>query len=117
MMEPNDIEQKLATLDEWSRNIDRRVTALEGEHNVIMEVRLALERLTMSNTHVAEKLEALQKSVDKISADNQKQHDELSTRIGTIEKAPGGKWENAKTVVIASVITGVIGFILAKLLT
>ena len=112
-----DYGKQLATLNEWATSIDRRVLALENEHNVIMEVRLALERLTMSNTHVSEKLEALQKSVDKISVDNQKQHDELSARIGTIEKAPAGKWENAKTVAIASVITGGIGFIIAKFLT
>ena len=116
-MEQPDTGQRLATLEEWALSIDRRVLSLENEHNVIMEVRLALERLTMSNNHVTEKLEALQKSVDKISTDNQKQHDELSARIGTIEKAPAGKWENLKTVVIASTITAIIGAVLAILLT
>ena len=31
-------------------------------------------------------------------------------RISKIEQAPGGKWESAKTVVIVSVITAIVGF-------
>jgi chromosome segregation ATPase len=116
-MEQNDnTGQRLATLEEWSAGIDRRVSALEKSSDVLTQVQISLKELAMQNKFFGEKLDELKKALDKISAENQRQHDDLTNRISKIEQAPGGKWESAKTVIIVSVITAIVGFIMAGLL-
>ena len=116
-MEQNDnTVQRLATLEEWSSAIDRRVSALESASSVLTQVQISLKELAMQNRFFGEKLDEMKKALDKISAENQRQHDDLANRISKIEQAPAGKWENIKTVIIVSVITAIIGFIMAGLL-
>ena len=116
-MDQNDnTGQRLATLEEWSAGIERRVSALESASNVLTQVQISLKELAMQNKFFGEKLDELKKALDKISAENQRQHDDLTNRISKIEQAPGGKWESAKTVVIVSVITAIVGFLMAGLL-
>ena len=116
-MEQNDnTGQRLATLEEWSAGIDRRVSALEKSSDVLTQVQISLKELTMQSKYFGEKLDELKVALEKISTDNQKQHDELTQRIGKIEQAPGGRWESVKTVIIVSVITAIVGFMMAGLL-
>ncbi len=70
----------------------------------------------MQNKYFGEKLDELKVALDKISTENQRQHDGLAQRVNKIEQAPAGKWENIKTVIIVSVITAIIGFLMAGLL-
>ena len=116
-MEQNDnTGQRLATLEEWSSGIERRVSALEKSSDVLTQVQISLKELTVQNKYFGEKLDELKVALDKISAENQRQHDDLTNRISKIEQAPGGKWESAKTVIIVSVITAIVGFLMAGLL-
>ena len=116
-MEQNDnVGQRLATLEEWSSGIERRVSALEKSSDVLTQVQISLKELTVQNKYFGEKLDELKVALDKISAENQRQHDDLTNRISKIEQAPGGKWESAKTVIIVSVITAIVGFLMAGLL-
>ena len=116
-MEQNDnTGQRLATLEEWSSGIERRVSALEKSSDILTQVQISLKELTMQNKYFGEKLDELKVALDKISTENQRQHDDLTNRIKDIEQAPAGKWENIKTVIIVSVITAIIGFLMAGLL-
>lgn len=116
-MEQNDnTGQRLATLDEWALGIERRVSVLEKSRDILTDVQISLKELTMQSKYFGEKLDELKVALEKISAENQKQHDDLTNRISKIEQAPGGKWESAKTVVIVSVITAIVGFLMAGLL-
>ena len=116
-MEQNDnTGQRLATLDEWALGIERRVSALEKSRDILTDVQISLKELTMQSKYFGEKLDELKVALEKISTENQKQHDELTQRISKIEQAPGGKWESAKTVIIVSVITAIVGFLMAGLL-
>ena len=116
-MEQNDnTGQRLATLEEWSSGIERRVSALEKSSDILTQVQISLKELTMQNKYFGEKLDELKVALDKISTENQRQHDDLTNRISKIEQAPAGKWENIKTVIIVSVITAIIGFLMAGLL-
>ena len=116
-MEQNDNTwQRLATLEEWSSGIERRVSALEKSSDILTQVQISLKELTMQNKYFGEKLDELKVALDKISTENQRQHDDLTNRISKIEQAPGGKWESAKTVIIVSVITAIVGFLMAGLL-
>ena len=116
-MEPNDTGQRLATLDEWALGIERRVSALEKSSDILTQVQISLKVLTVQNKYFGEKLDELKVALDKISTENQRQHDDLTNRIKDIEQAPAGKWENIKTVVITVVLTGIITFFMAKFLT
>ena len=116
-MEQNDnTGQRLATLEEWSSGIERRVSALEKSRDILTDVQISLKELTMQSKYFGEKLDELKVALEKISTENQKQHDELTQRISKIEQAPGGKWESIKTVIIVSVITAIVGFLMAGLL-
>lgn len=116
-MEQNDnTGQRLATLDEWALGIERRVSVLEKSRDILTDVQISLKELTMQSKYFGEKLDELKVALEKISTENQKQHDELTQRISEIEQAPGGKWESIKTVIIVSVITAIVGFLMAGLL-
>lgn len=116
-MEQNDnTGQRLATLDEWALGIERRVSVLEKSRDILTDVQISLKELTMQSKYFGEKLDELKVALEKISTENQKQHDELTQRISKIEQAPGGKWESIKTVIIVSVITAIVGFLMAGLL-
>lgn len=116
-MEQNDnTGQRLATLEEWSSGIERRVSALEKSSDILTQVQISLKELTVQNKYFGEKLDELKVALDKISTENQRQHDDLTNRISKIEQAPGGRWESIKTVIIVSVITAIVGFIMAGLL-
>ena len=116
-MEQNDnTGQRLATLEEWSSGIERRVSALEKSSDILTQVQISLKELTVQNKYFGEKLDELKVALDKISTENQRQHDDLTNRIKDIEQAPAGKWENIKTVIIVSVITAIVGFLMAGLL-
>lgn len=117
-MEQNDnTGQRLATLEEWSSGIERRVSALEKSSDILTQVQISLKELTVQNKYFGEKLDELKVALDKISTENQRQHDDMTNRIKNIEQAPAGKWENIKTVVITVVLTGIITFFMAKFLT
>ena len=115
-MEQQEIGQRLATLDEWALSIDRRVAALEKSRDILTDVQITLKELAMQSRYFGEKLDELKIALEKISTENQRQHDELTQRIGKIEQAPAGKWEQVKTVAIVAAITAVVGFIVAKFL-
>lgn len=116
-MEQNDnTGQRLATLEEWSAGIERRVSALEKSRDILTDVQISLKELTMQSKYFGEKLDELKTALEKISTENQRQHDDLTQRISKIEQAPAGKWENIKTVAITVILTGIITFFLAKLL-
>jgi uncharacterized protein YhaN len=101
-------------IDNWASDIERRVNNLEQANSILVEVQMSLERLNMSNKFVGEKLDALQKAVEKISDDNQKQHAELSHRIDSIEREPGASWDKAKWIVIASLLAGIASYIVGR---
>lgn len=115
-MADENIGQRLATLDEWAVGIERRVSALEKSRDILTEVQISLRELTMQSKYFGDKLDELKTALEKISTENQRQHDDLTQRISKIEQAPAGKWENIKTVVITVILTGIITFFLAKLL-
>ena len=112
----DDINQRLATLDEWAVGIERRVSALEKSRDVLTDVQISLRELTMQSKYFGEKLDELKTALEKISTENQRQHDDLTQRISKIEQVPAGKWENIKTVVITVILTGIITFFMSKLL-
>ena len=112
----HDTGQRLATLDEWADNIERRVSALEKSRDILTDVQITLKELSMQSKYFGEKLDELKQALEKISTENQRQHDELTKRIGKIEQAPAGKWENVKTVSIVAVVTSLVTFLITKFL-
>lgn len=103
-------------IDNWAQEIERRVINLEKANSVLVEIQMSLERVNMSNKFVGEKLETLQRAVEKISEENQKQHLELSRRVENIEKIPGTSWEKAKWIIIAATLTGIASYIIGRLI-
>ena len=88
-MEQNDnTGQRLATLEEWSSGIERRVSALEKSSDILTQVQISLKELTVQNKYFGEKLDELKVALDKISTENQRQHDDLTNRISISIHAP-----------------------------
>lgn len=115
-MEQPDAGQRLATLDEWALGIERRVSALEKSRDILTDVQITLKELSMQSKYFGEKLDELKTALEKISTENQKQHDDLASRIGTIEKAPAKKWETIAMEVIKYIVIAGIGYLAATLL-
>lgn len=108
-------DKSITTFDEWAKGIELRVQNVEKSQNLMVEVQISLREIAMSNKYFGEKLDEMKKTLDKIVEENQKQHDELNRRIGNIEDKPATKWENAKWIVLAAVLTGIVGYFLSKL--
>lgn len=94
----------LATFDEWGASIERRVTALEKNGDVLVDVRLSLEKLTSSNVRLAEKLHEMKNVLEKIEEDNKAQHQQLDDRLKKLEDAPGDKWNKAIWILVTGAL-------------
>lgn len=105
----------LSTLDEWAKGVELRVQNIERSQTVLLEVQIGLKELAMSNRFMGDKLDDLKQMLDKIVDDNLKQHDDLKKRIDSIEQKPATKWENAKWVIVAATLTGLIGYFISKI--
>jgi predicted transcriptional regulator len=108
-------DKSITTFDEWAKGIELRVQNVEKSQNLMVEVQISLREIAMSNKYFGEKLDEMKKTLDKIVEENQKQHDELNRRIGNIEDKPATKWENAKWIVVAAALTGLVGYFISKL--
>ena len=108
-------DKSISTLDEWARGVELRVQNLEKSQNILIEVQISLREIAMSNKYFGEKLDEMKKTLDKIVDENQKQHDELNRRIGDMESQPGTNWKNAKWIVVAAALTGLVGYFISKL--
>lgn len=105
----------LSTLDEWAKGVELRVQNIERSQSVLLEVQIGLKELAMSNRFMGDKLDELKHLLDKIVDDNIKQHDDLKKRIDNIEQKPATKWENAKWLIIAATLTGLVGYLISKI--
>lgn len=110
-------QRSIASFDAWAQGIERRLVDLEKSKDVLREVELALREVVTTNRGVGEKLNDINKALEKISHENQLQHDALGKRVKLLEEKPGNRWQTATTTIITSLISLGIGYLLAQILS
>ena len=108
-------QRSIASFDAWAQGIERRLVDLEKSKDVLREVELALREVVTTNRGVGEKLNDMNKALEKISHENQLQHDALGKRVKLLEEKPGNRWQTATTTIITSLISLGIGYLLAQI--
>lgn len=81
------------------KNLEHRVSACEGEKDVIRDIALSVNKLAVNMEHML----AEQK--------------EQGKRLTALERAPGEGYSRMKETVLRSIVTTVLGAILGALLT
>lgn len=99
--------------------LEKRLQILEQTQGGVQDIRLMIERLTMGSDNTKQSFSDLNARLDKLDAKLAKRIEEIDTKLeGHVtqqDKAPAEKWEKAKWVIVAAVITGVIGYFIGKL--
>lgn len=113
------LEQRTERLDERQAYIQDRLVILEKTQAGVQDIRLMIERLTMGSDNTKQSFSDLNARLDKLDAKLAKRIEEIDNKLEVHvtqqDKAPAEKWEKAKWVIVAAVITGVIGYFIGKL--
>lgn len=122
-MELNEIRDKVLklemsnnNLDQWAIQTDKRIVELEKSRDLMSDVKIALAELRMSNKYFTDKLDELKASIERINTDNKEQHEAIGRRVKDIEDKPGKSWDKLLWLVAASVVGGVLGFLIKTIL-
>lgn len=99
--------------------LEKRLQILEQTQGGVQDIRLMIERLTMGSDNTKQSFSDLNARLDKLDNKLAKRIEEIDAKLeGHVtqqDKAPAEKWEKAKWVIVAAVITGVIGYFIGKL--
>lgn len=122
-MELNEIRDKVLklemsnnNLDQWAIQTDKRIVEIEKSRDLMSDVKIALAELRMSNKYFTDKLDELKASIERINTDNKEQHEAIGRRVKDIEDKPGKSWDKLLWLVAASVVGGVLGFLIKTIL-
>lgn len=99
--------------------LEKRLQILEQTQGGVQDIRLMIERLTMGSDNTKQSFSDLNARLDKLDNKLAKRIEEIDAKLeGHVtqqDKVPAEKWEKAKWVIVAAVITGVIGYFIGKL--
>lgn len=91
--------------------LEKRLQILEQTQGGVQDIRLMIERLTMGSDNTKQSFLDLNVRLDSLA----KRIEEIDNKLEAHTAEPGKKWESAKWVIVAGVITGVIGYFVGKL--
>jgi len=115
------LEKRAERENERHRFLEDRLIILEKTQAGIQDIRLMIERLTMGSDNTKQSFSDLNARLDKLDAKLAKRIEEIDNKLECHmtqqDKAPGEKWEKAKWVVVAGVISGVLGYLLKGVLS
>jgi len=107
-------QDAIVRLDGKASDTDRRIGELETTRELLIEIKISLKELSMSNVNGneknAEKYGELKASIDQMTKENQKQHEELTVRLTNLESKPGKRYETLWVVVLTAIIGIAAGF-------
>lgn len=122
-MELNEIRDKvlkhdlsISNIDTWAAQTEKRLLELEKSRDLMSDVKVALAELRMSNKYFTDKLDELKASIERINTDNKEQHEAIGRRVKDIEDKPGKSWDKLLWLIAASVVGGVLGFLIKTFL-
>lgn len=91
-------EARLARLEENEKTLFHRIDEQREELKNLTRLTVAVEKIAVKTDQIGEKVSGIE------------------TRLDSVEKAPGRKWEKVKETVLTSIVTGVIGILIGALL-
>lgn len=103
-------QKSLTAFDEWAEGIERRVVELEKGKDIMVDVRMGIQELTIFNRTLSERLQEMKQALDNIIAENKLQHGALGDRIKEIEDAPKKKLDSIWLIVMTAIISAAVGF-------
>lgn len=109
------LEQRAERTDERQAFLQDRLTILEKTQAGVHDIRLMIERLTMGSDNTKQAFCDLNARLDKLDQKLSNRIEEIDNKLAAHTAEPGQKWESAKWVIVAAVITGVIGYFIGKL--
>lgn len=104
-------QKSLTAFDEWAEGIERRVVELEKGKDIMVDVRMGIQELTIFNRTLSERLQEMKQALDNIIAENKLQHGALGDRIKVIEDAPGDKWNKLSWMFVSALVGLAIGYL------
>lgn len=105
-------QKSITALDEWAQAMEKRVSVIEAANNVLTSVQITLTELSANYKFFGEKLSDMKQSLEEISRENKKQHDDLGIRIKKLEDQPAEKWNKATWSIITLTLGAIVGYIL-----
>lgn len=105
------LEQRAERMDERQTFLQDRVVILEKTQSGVQDIRLMIERLMMGSDNTKQNFLDLNVRLDWMA----KRIEEIDNKLEAHTAEPGKKWESAKWLIVAGVITGVIGYIIGKI--
>ena len=103
-------QKSLTAFDEWAEGIERRVVELEKGKDIMVDVRMGIQELTIFNRTLSERLQEMKQALDNIIAENKLQHGALGDRIKVIEDGPKKKLDSIWLIVMTAIISAAVGF-------
>jgi septation ring formation regulator EzrA len=110
------LEKQAERENERHRFLEDRLIILEKTQAGVQDIRLMIERLTMGSDNTKQSFSDLNARLDRMAKRIEEIDNKLECHVTQQDKAPGEKWEKAKWVVVAGVISGVLGYLLKSIL-
>ena len=110
------LEKRAEREDERHRYLEDRLIILEKTQAGVQDIRLMIERLSMGTDNTKKSFSDLNQRLDRLDEKLAKRIEEIDARLDTHEKEPAKKWESAKWVIVAAILTGVVSFALGRVL-
>ncbi len=92
-------------LENMKERIIRIEKVQEGHNTELKELRQLLNEFDTTQQLILQKLDTIMDSIEQLQKDTK-----------SIQQKPANKWENAKWLVVTSVITAILTFIISKIL-
>mgnify|MGYP001075957400 FL=1 len=110
------LEQRAERIDELAASFDQRLREVERTQSGILEIRILIERLSMSNESVKNSLGEMNGRLDRLEQTLTKRIQQVEQKIDVHEKEPAKKWADAKWILVAALLSGLVGYGLKALL-
>ena len=110
------LEQRAERIDERAASFDQRLREVERTQSGILEIRILIERLSMSNESVKNSLGEMNGRLDRLEQTLTKRIQQVEQKIDVHEKEPAKKWADAKWAVGILILGGVVGYLINLIL-
>lgn len=110
------LEQRAERVDERAASFDQRLREVERTQSGILEIRILIERLTMSNEGMKNSLGEMNSRLDRLEQTLTKRIQQVEQKIDVHEKEPARKWADAKWAVGILILGGVVGYLINVIL-
>ena len=110
------LEQRAERVDERAASFDQRLREVERTQSGILEIRILIERLTMSNEGMKNSLGEMNNRLDRLEQSLTKRIQQVEQKMDVHEKEPAKKWADAKWAVGILILGGVVGYLINLIL-